>query len=43
MMEQEDFTTYYDEFGNWTHYWGTWTGTESSSNEVAQFIHLNYG
>ena len=37
-------TTYYDEFGTWTHYWGTWTGTgKFTGNEVTQFIHLNYG
>jgi hypothetical protein len=37
-------TNYYDEFGTWTHYWGTWTGTgKFTGNQVTQFIHLNYG
>ena len=37
-------TNYYDDFGTWTHYWGTWTGTgKFTGNEVTQFIHLNYG
>jgi hypothetical protein len=37
-------TNYYNDFGTWTHYWGTWTGTgKFTGNEVTQFIHLNYG
>ena len=37
-------TNYYDEFGTWTHYWGTWSATgRHTGNEVSQFIHLNWG
>jgi len=37
-------TNYYDEFGTWTHYWGTWSATgRFTGNEVSQFIHLNWG
>ena len=37
-------TNYYDDFGTWTHYWGTWSATgRHTGNEVSQFIHLNWG
>ena len=37
-------TNYYDDFGTWTHYWGTWSATgRFTGYEVSQFIHLNWG
>ena len=37
-------TNYYDDFGTWTHYCGTWSATgRFTANELSQFIHLNWG